>query len=258
MKHTILFYFLFASILLFNACSQTSKETATDSSESFLTNEQDASRKIKKTSSAEIKVDSLAETLDTLGTSIQNLGGHIFHYEINSNKTNEERFSKTLDSTCVIEMYQPSAMLKVKVPSEKANSFISQLMRLDAQIENFQYDEEDLTTTENLIVAKTTVEKQNKANQTSELNHQTKYLWMDINIKANQYQKTTIKANDVSISEPFYMGITKSLQSGWFYLSKLLIAVLNLWPLVILTIIGFIIYKKYNSLKFSPTQSQKK
>jgi hypothetical protein len=63
------------------------------------------------------------------------------------------------------------------------------------------------------------------------------------------YQRETIKqemiANEKSYRQNIGSQILDSLKTGWFMLEAIIAFIVQLWALILMGIIGFLVYKKY-------------
>jgi len=217
-------------------------------------------RIIIKTAEIRLNVNKVEESIQHFQTLVNQLDGHVYHYEIDHEKQLADEVQHTLDSNILITNIHPTGMMKVKIPFAQSDRFISEVLAMDGDIDHFLLDENDVTEDihekKNLMLLDangSTVNTKNKnASNTSipsketlikrttdfaKLNYQTKHLWFDIHFNGLSYQTKQMTLAPQSISTPFFIKAYKSLQDGWHGISFIVIALLKLWPLILMALI---------------------
>ncbi|MBP6455383.1 MAG: DUF4349 domain-containing protein [Chitinophagaceae bacterium] len=268
MKSNILF--LIASIIfLFSSCesNQFTNDEAIATSEEANSNssstETDTTRQIIKTAQLKFNVKNLEESVKEISTSVQEVNGHISNYNIENYVNTEKQIQQSRDSAVLVKEIIPSGAMKIRVPKENAEVFISKMLALKGRIENFSFDETDVTEDKEktmalnkLYNANTVDSKKSLKNKRynielskeaieekislAKMNHQINHLWFDVSIKANAF---TVKENIAFSKEtrvPFFVELENSLSGGLRLFEKILFGILHIWPLFL--IIGGIVF----------------
>ncbi len=228
------------------------------------------SRNVIKTADIILEVDKVETAVQSYQQLVNSLHGHVFHLELKNEKYRQQEIQHSLDSNVVVSEIHPSGMMKIRVPVQHGDSFISAILKMDGQIESFMFDEndvtEDLTEKKELMMsdAGMTGQKQSARNiaesdfakesresfirrkkEFLKMNYQTNNLWFDVRLNGKTYSNTHRVARAETIRVPFYVRATRSFQNGWYGLSAFVTALLNLWPLFLLAGIALLFIKKY-------------
>ncbi|MBK8145908.1 MAG: hypothetical protein IPK62_13450 [Bacteroidetes bacterium] len=142
----ILFFF---SIVLFASCSEHSVTTSEMSTTAEVAGMADTAlateRVILKTATINMDVCKVEESVLDLQTLVNELNGHVFHYQIQNDKSFQNEVQHTVDSTLIMEEIRPTGLLKVRIPMAHGDTFISQVLNMEGNINQFMLDEEDIT-----------------------------------------------------------------------------------------------------------------
>ena len=194
---------------------------------------------------------------------MQEVNGHISNYNIENYVNTEKQIQQSRDSAVLVKEIIPSGAMKIRVPKENAEVFISKMLALKGRIENFSFDETDVTEDKEktmalnkLYNANTVDSKKSLKNKRynielskeaieekislAKMNHQINHLWFDVSIKANAF---TVKENIAFSKEtrvPFFVELENSLSGGLRLFEKILFGILHIWPLFL--IIGGIVF----------------
>ena len=269
-KQIILVAIIFS--LLFTSCGNTesyqsapnSSAEAMVSADSVTTSSSD--RKIIKTAEIKIQVDKVPDKIREIQTAVNEVNGQVFHFEINSNKSFLKDIAYNLDSSYSMYTMNPEGIMKVKIPKQYADTFINKMLLMNAEIDQLLINEqditEDITEKKELIQSvsnraeasnklKNQIYSDEKTEETisrkkdlSKLNYRTSYLWFDIYLKGNTYLSKTKIASSKDLHEPTFVSMFNALESGWYFFSLFLTALLYLWPFIVFGIILFVGYKK--------------
>lgn len=260
-------------LIIFASCSQYDKTADAGSTTTEAAPAADAaatdsvtSRQIIKTAEINMEVENVEDEVHQLQNKINNFQGHIFHYEIKNEPVSKNEVQHTLDSTCVIQEIIPTGFVKVKIPVRQADTFIQYVLKMNGRIENFYLDEEDITETilekkELMLVdANTTLPNKNlktTAYQTDRKElaiarkadylktaYKTNYLWFDIRLNGATYVQKTMIASAEASRTPFYVSAVHALSNGWYAFSVFLVAMLHIWPFLLIVIIILLIAKR--------------
>jgi hypothetical protein len=188
------------------------------------------------------------------------------HYEIHANKMFQNKIAYSLDSSYDINQINPEGIIKLKVPVSLADTFIQSMLSMDAGIDHLLIDEEDITASVNEIKEslestpvksavpiklkqqihdeQKVMEKIREKSDLSTLTYRTQYLWFDIYLHGTSYIEKEPVVSEHQLHEPFYVNGLQALEAGWYRFSWMLIAVLHIWPFMIICLLGFLFFKK--------------
>lgn len=259
--------------LFFFACKESNSDYSVSESTSAPATESinfesnaDSSRTVIKTADIKLNVKNIEQEIQSFQDKVNALNGHVFHYEINNNRSLEKEYQQSLDSSYQIYKVEPIGYLKVKVPVSQTDEFVQYVLSKNGVIEHFSLDEEDVT--EDLqekkelvnMDMKTSVKKQTIAsneyeNNTQEekikrktdfkkLAYKTNFLWFDIAMNGNTFMDKKIVASSKNYRTPFYVSALKALDNGWYLFSQLLVGLLHLWPFILLSLLILLVIRK--------------
>lgn len=285
------FLFFYPILFLFVACSEHSVSTSEMSTTAEVATMPDTTlateRVILKTANISMDVRKVEESILNLQSLVNDLNGHVFHYEIQNDKTFQNEVQQTIDSCLSIEEIRPVGLLKVKIPVIYGDTFIAQVMRMDGSINQFILDEEDIT--EEITEKKELMEsdyglasehtgRKPKSNQIGnideiylkkELNesyinrksafstrkYRSNYLWFDIRFSGQKYLSKTMTASFKPIRTPFLLSAREALVDGWHGISVLILFLIRIWPLAFVGLIIALVFKKWGALLKSHLRS---
>jgi hypothetical protein len=196
---------------------------------------------------------------------INELNGHVNHYEIKNKKNFQQQINTSVDTSCNIYNVSPMGVLKIKIPRANADEFITYVLQMKGELSSFLLDEEDITedieatkdltnmyagvkdkknikiktsiaTSEEYIVTKKELKKQT---------YKSSFLWFDVNLKGNNYIYKEMIANAQTQRSPLWYSFTESVKSGAYFCVDILLGILKIWPAILLIVAVIIISKKY-------------
>lgn len=257
-----------AGVLILGACkNQATRESSFEESSPGVgtasSTKNASSRQVIKTAALELQVENVHEEVAQLQQLIQSLNGHVYHYEMKSNREflNEQEVS--LDSTRHTYRLQPIAELKVRIPAKQGDTFIHAMLKNNAAIEHLLLDENDITDqlvlNETLNASNSTLNKdpdedqlqmQNQMAQrkvdNQSLQYKSAYLWFDIQLQGRAQNISHLLATKHVHHTPIGIRLFHALQGGWQILATLVSACLYIWPIWIVgVILGFLWRKSY-------------
>jgi hypothetical protein len=273
-SHQKIIIALLCTSLYFLSCSNASNYQATEASSSteaasLPDTAMQPDRIIIKTADITMDVNNVEQSIQDFQYMLQAVNGHIYHYEIHNEKQNQTEVQHSFDSNLVATTIAPIGYLKVKVPVGYADSFISQVISMNGQINDFMFDENDVTESitekKELMLSdagevshakkNASLEKQYYDKETresfiarkadfSKLAFQTKNLWFDIHLKGSSYVDKTYTASTENYRTPFYVRATQALNNGWYGFSIFLTLILQMWPFIIVAFVVYWAFKK--------------
>lgn len=230
----------------------------------------DTSRTVIKSAELSLRVDTVEKKIQQIQQKVNQMQGHIMHYEIQANKNYVDKVEYSLDSCYEINQINPHAFIKLRIPIGYTDSFIHQMLAMNMRLDEFLLDENDVTedlyekkeiadinisgkTKPKTIIQQSYLEERlaEKIKQKADyarLQHQTKYLWFNINMQGDSYIEKHSIANTKTLRTPFYIQAIYALQFGWQGFASFLLVLLNIWPFILVFVFGFIIYKKRKRL----------
>lgn len=265
---------LAAGILILGACKdQAANESGFKESSpvvaSAAPSKKSPDRQVIKTASLDLQVENVHEEVTQLQQLIQSLHGHVYHYEMKSNREFIHEQEVSLDSTRYTYRLQPIAELKVRIPARQADTFIHAMLKNNAAIEHLLLDENDITDqlvlNETLNASNSTFTKdpdvdqlqlqnqlaQRKADHQS-LQYKSAYLWFDIQLQGRPQNISHLLATTHRNYTSIGIRLFHALEGGWQILATLFTACLYIWPLWIVgVILGFIWRKNYFKIRRS-------
>ncbi len=227
-------------------------------------------RKTIKKARIAMEVERIETTILNLTSFLNPLQGHVYDYEINNRSYEIDQYQKNMDSTVLIKRLIPESKLSIKVPIKHADTFINYILHGDAQIVSLKISDDDIT--ETLWEKKKITDVYSKATKAqsrkttrpnisydnnntiqaikskalaSRLEYQTQYLWFDISLSGKPFYTSTTSLAVKNYRTPVHIAFANSMIKGWHMCSDMLIALISIWPIILLLGIVFLILKKY-------------
>lgn len=233
-------------------------------------------RVVIKTADISMQVNKVEESVQWFQTLVNQMDGHVYHYELQNQKQFSEEVKYTLDSSMRTHVVHPSGQMKVKIPVQNCDTFISAVLKMNGTINHFIFDENDITEDhtekKELMQSDATilqenrpnVQKTKKANKVDGVylakelsesyikrksdflasNYKIKNLWFDIHLQGKDYTSTEMTANAHTVHTPFYVSAIDALSKGWYGFSLFLTLILRLWPFLLIALVLLLAIKK--------------
>ena len=260
--------------VLFTSCNQSdfkqSENAIPDSYSSEEAEHTEDNRKVVKTASISMEVDHLEESILSLKSFLKPISGYVYNYEINNSRYQTDSYQKNMDSSVTVEQVRPAGNLSVRVPIIHADSFINYVLKADAHISSLKISDDDIT--ENLwekkqlanVYSNSSKAQKRKGSSTnisydnsnavqaikakalaSKMNYKTQYLWFDIAMSAKPFYKSTTTIAAKNYRTPIHIAVANAMVKGWHICSDIIIALISIWPIMIL--VGLILFflRKY-------------
>lgn len=157
----------------------------------------------------------------------------------------------------VFEKVEPQAEMIVRIPSEKAADFVNQLLPLMYFMNQQQYSAKryELKLLEEKLNQSQTVPENTRNSQLNEIalltqmETQDRVRYSTVIIQINQ--PTLVRERiDINIdavarlnADSFWKRAWNGIQYGWQFVLDLLVFLITIWPLYLVLIIGFVVYK---------------
>ncbi|KQR72384.1 DUF4349 domain-containing protein [Pedobacter sp. Leaf176] len=228
-----------------------------------------ATAKIIKTADMRFRVKNVQNTKEQLSKTIKSQGGSVAEFSIQSSILQTDKIKQSADSLKEITSYRTDGYLVAKVPSEKLDEFTNTIanMAVFVDSQSMKMDDQSLAYLSNRMKARNRVEASNQigsipskrtANiETSlalkddyvdrELDNRSidarvKYSTITLNFYQDNTVKTMIVGNDdlydyrPAFADRFWL----SIANGWTIFVEIILALANLWMLVLVGIVMFI------------------
>lgn len=251
-------------LFLFSSCEQATgggespvAEASAPSAEALPDTSLAGPRTVVKTAELSLEVDRLEPAIQNLRAMLQPLGGHIYHYEMEQSELSRSENACHPDSVRQLRTFSPTALLKVKVPAQRADSFIGAVLHMDGRVQRFYSDEEDITEdlgekrelmlsgvnrTGNRTEAESRQEEfiHRKADFARSA-YRSRFLWFDVRMQGKPQTRVDILPAVQTYHTPFTVKAREALLAGWYGLASGLALLLRIWPLwlLLLAILGF-------------------
>lgn len=233
-----------------------------------------AAEKIIKTADMRFRVKDVQNTKEQLSKTIKAEGGAVAEFSIESTIQETDKVKQSTDSLKEITSYRTQGYLVAKVPSEKLDEFTNTIAKMAVFVDNqsMKMDDQSIAYLANKLKAQNRVdaiERINKvaskksANVESSLNIKDDYvdkrienMQIDSRVKfstitLNFYQDNTVKtmivANDnlYDYRPAFVNRLWLGIVNGWTIFKEIIIAISNLWMLILVGIAIFFTIKYF-------------
>jgi hypothetical protein len=251
MKATILI--MLAGITMLAACKQSSTAT-TDSVEMD-------SVKLVKTADMRIKVKDVQKTGEKISKLTTECGGMVMHHSTQANIVNKQDLQLSHDSIKRLTVYNNTADLVIKLPTEFLEPFMDSLNHLGTYVDARKMDIEDHTI-DYLVTELKAENRRESVKLRSKIkltqggadtmlalkdevvdqkvnNLRTRDAVVYSTITLNLYQSNTIHIEVVANDDlgaykmPLTTRMGLALSNGWFYFSDLMVGIINLWVFIL-------------------------
>jgi len=266
-----------AIILALFGCNAEKKDYASADKESMADTTATVelpAEKIIKTADMRFRVKDVQNTKEQLSKTIKAEGGTVAEFSIESSIQETDKVKQSTDSLKEITSYRTQGYLVAKVPSEKLDEFTNTIAKMAVFVDNqsMKMDDQSIAYLSNKLKAQNRVdaiEKINKVaskkstNVESSLNIKDDYvdkrienMQIDSRVKfstitLNFYQDNTVKtmivANDnlYDYRPAFINRLWLGIVNGWTIFKEIIIAISNLWMLILVGIAIFFTIKYF-------------
>lgn len=278
-------YLLVLCIVLFS-CSQNNKEYKKNAAEKIVGKDtvnysidasgkkRDSTRMFVRTAEMKFRVKDVFDASKQIEGIVTKENGFIIYTNLSSDIDNTNLTSISRDSSLETIEYKLSNSITIRIPNARLDTALTEISKLvdflDYQI--IRADDVSLQLLSNSLSAKRSelqgkTRSQNR-NSPSELqsdedvsklsnlylNDQLKYSTIQITISQRTSSKSATIANNRAI-DAYTPGlgskILESFKSGWELVEALFLLIIRLWAIILISVLAFILYKKYkqNNLK---------
>jgi len=264
-----------------NATTETTEETAIASSSAAVENK-NSERKFVRTADAKFKVKNVAQSTYAIENATTKFGGFVTYTNLQSNVSEKFDTKISQDSTLETTKYKVENNITIRVPNTQLDTVIKTIAK---QIDFLDYrvikaDDVSLQMLSNQLAQNRSKNYENRLekaidekgrklkeinpseenlNNQKEINDNRKLENLALNDKVNFstislyiYQPETTKQEmvvnnaDISAYRPHIgIQIVDGLKTGWYILEAIIGFIVQLWSLILLGFIAYIVYKKY-------------
>jgi len=252
------------------------------SSSAAVENKKDSTHKFIRTADLKFKVKSVIKSTYNIEELTARMGGFVTYTELNSSIDDTETKSVSADSSLVITHFTVTNSITLRVPNTKLDSTLKLISanidyldhriikaddvalqmlsnnlaikrsaknesRITKAIDNRGKKLNETTTAEEVVVNKQE-QADNARVANLSLRDQMNFSTINLVIYQRQAVRHELVANDKNIKEyesGFGTKILDSISNGWNILEAVIVFIFNLWGLVLLGVIIFVLYKLY-------------
>ncbi|MBP1222706.1 DUF4349 domain-containing protein [Flavobacterium sp. 1355] len=251
-------------------------------SSSAAVEKKDSKQKFIRTADLKFKVRNVAKSTYAIENAVQKFGGFVTYTNLQSTIHEQIKTKISQDSTLETTKYIVENNITIRVPNTQLDTVIKTIAKqidfLDFRV--IKADDVSLKLLSNqlaqkrsaatekrvakaiddkgkkindIIDAEKTLANQKEANDTSVIDNlsmqdQINFSTITLQLYQNETIKQEITAGEKDSHEyKPHLGIqiVDSLKNGWYILEEIFVFLLNLWPLILITIGGLMLYKKY-------------
>lgn len=230
--------------------------------------------KIIKTADMRFRVKDVQKTKEQLSKTIKAEGGTVAEFSIESSIQETDKVKQSTDSLKEITSYRTQGYLVAKVPSEKLDEFTNTIAKMAVFVDNqsMKMDDQSIAYLSNKLKAQNRVDAIEKINKVAskksanvesslyikddyvdrkienmQIDSRVKFSTITLNFYQDNTVKTMIVANDnlydyrPAFINRFWLGIV----NGWTIFKEIIIAISNLWMLILVGIAIFFTIKYF-------------
>lgn len=263
----------------------TADYTLTDStavSSSAAVEKKDSKQKFIRTADIKFKVKNVIRSTYAIENATQKFGGFVTYTNLQSTIQNQIKTKISQDSTLETTKYTVENNITIRVPNTQLDTVIKSIAKqidfldfrvikaddVSLKLLSNQLSQKRSTHTEkrvekaidekgkkinDIMEAENTLANQKEVNDNRTIDNLS--LQDQINfstITLQLYQNETIRHETIASEKDsaaykpnLGIQISDTLKSGWYILQAILIFFINLWPFILISIGGFLLYKKY-------------
>ncbi|MBE5321311.1 DUF4349 domain-containing protein [Pedobacter sp. MR2016-19] len=227
-----------------------------------------AAEKIIKTADMRFRVKDVQNTKEQLSKTIKAEGGTVAEFSIESTIQETDKVKQSTDSLKEITSYRTQGYLVAKVPSEKLDEFTNTIARMAVFVDHqsMKMDDQSIAYLANKLKAQNRVDAIGKINKVAskksanvesslyikddyvdkkienmQIDSRVKFSTITLNFYQDNTVKTMIVANDnlYDYRPAFVNRLWLGIVNGWTIFKEIIIAISNLWMLIL---VGFAIF----------------
>jgi hypothetical protein len=230
--------------------------------------------KIVKTADMRFRVKDVQNTKEQLSKAIKAEGGTVAEFSIESSIQETDKVKQSTDSLKEITSYRTQGYLVAKVPSEKLDEFTNTIAKMAVFVDNqsMKMDDQSIAYLSNKLKAQNRVDAIEKINKVAskksanvesslyikddyvdkrienmQIDSRVKFSTITLNFYQDNTVKTMIVANDnlYDYRPAFINRLWLSIVNGWTIFKEIIIAISNLWMLILVGIAIFFTIKYF-------------
>ena len=233
-----------------------------------------AIEKIVKTADMRFRVKNVQNTKEQLSKTIKKEGGTVAEFSIESTIQETDKIKQSTDSLKEITSYRTQGYLVAKVPSEKLDEFTNTIAKMAVFVDNqsMKMDDQSIAYLSNKLKAQNRVDAIEKINKVAskksanvesslyikddyvdkrienmQIDSRVKFSTITLNFYQDNTVKTMIVANDnlYDYRPAFINRLWLGIVNGWTIFKEIIIAISNLWMLILVGIAIFFTIKYF-------------
>jgi hypothetical protein len=233
-----------------------------------------AAEKIIKTADMRFRVKDVQNTKEQLSKTIKAQGGTVAEFSIESTIQETDKVKQSTDSLKEITSYRTQGYLVAKVPSEKLDEFTNTIAKMAVFVDNqsMKMDDQSIAYLSNKLKAQNRVDAIEKINKVAskksanvesslyikddyvdrkienmQIDSRVKFSTITLNFYQDNTVKTMIVANDnlYDYRPAFINRLWLGIVNGWTIFKEIIIAISNLWMLILVGIATFFTIKYF-------------
>ncbi|WP_316825812.1 DUF4349 domain-containing protein [Pedobacter miscanthi] len=230
--------------------------------------------KIIKTADMRFRVKDVQNTKEQLSKTIKAEGGTVAEFSIESTILETDKVKQSTDSLKEITSYRTQGYLVAKVPSDKLDDFTNTIAKMAVFVDNqsMKMDDQSIAYLANKLKAQNRVDAIEKINKVAskksanvesslyikddyvdkrienmQIDSRVKFSTITLNFYQDNTVKTMVVGNDnlYDYRPPFINRLWLGIVNGWTIFKEIIIAVSNLWMLVLVGIVVFFVIKHF-------------
>ena len=230
--------------------------------------------KIVKTADMRFRVKDVQNTKEQLSKAIKAEGGTVAEFSIESSIQETDKVKQSTDSLKEITSYRTQGYLVAKVPSEKLDEFTNTIAKMAVFVDNqsMKMDDQSIAYLSNKLKAQNRVDAIEKINKVAskksanvesslyikddyvdkrienmQIDSRVKFSTITLNFYQDNTVKTMIVANDnlYDYRPAFINRLWLGIVNGWTIFKEIIIAISNLWMLILIGIAVFFTIKYF-------------
>lgn len=233
-----------------------------------------AAEKIIKTADMRFRVKDVQNTKEQLSKTIKREGGTVAEFSIESSIQETDKVRQSTDSLKEITSYRTQGFLVAKVPSEKLDEFTNTIAKMAVFVDHqsMKMDDQSIAYLANKLKAQNRVDAIEKINKVAskksanvesslyikddyvdkkienmQIDSRVKFSTITLNFYQDNTVKTMIVANDnlYDYRPAFINRLWLGIVNGWTIFKEIIIAISNLWMLILVGIVVFFTIKYF-------------
>jgi len=267
-----------AIVLTIFGCQKSNEKYASadviDANELRVPTDSIPAEKIIKTADMRFRVKNVQNTKEQLSKTIKAEGGTVAEFSIESTIQETDKIKQSTDSLKEITSYRTQGYLVAKVPSEKLDEFTNTIAKIAVFVDHqsMKMDDQSIAYLANKLKAQNRVDAIEKINKVAskksanvesslyikddyvdkridnmQIDNRVKFSTITLNFYQDNTVKTMIVANDnlYDYRPAFINRLWLGIVNGWTIFKEIIIAVSNLWMLIIVGVLIFVVIKHF-------------